>query len=201
MASIAIYPEPDSQVEVIMTPPHNPDLVLDIPKPILNSRYTAHFMEYKSAIQNANQESPTRSRYHHHRTRTLTTCTSSSDGSPQSGLTDEISSAETLLCDGMLFLRDDLVSPIPDLLHSIEKSYPRYGPSRYIIESDATFTMWSRRGWLNLGSVVTLIVGLIALFAIWPAYAYVNRFAKLDLQTRTLMRKSGPFGRSDLPRR
>ncbi|KAH9812101.1 hypothetical protein DFH28DRAFT_1130351 [Melampsora americana] len=187
--SMSIHPEVDSPVEVIMTPqpPQNLELVLEIPKPVVNSRYTAHFMEYKSVIETADQESPTRSRYHNRRAHTHTNSTSSSDGSPQSGLTDEISSAETLLCDGMLFLRDDLVSPIPDLLHSVEKTYPRHGPAR--------------RGWMNLGSVITLTIVLIALFAIWPAYAYVNRFAKIDLQTQDLMRQSGPFARSDLPRR
>ncbi|EGG09182.1 uncharacterized protein MELLADRAFT_115854 [Melampsora larici-populina 98AG31] len=191
MASIAIYPEPDSQVEVIMTPPHNPELVLEIPKPILNSRYTAHFMEYKSAIQNVDQDSPTRSRYHDRRAHTHTTGSTSSDGSPQSGFTDEISSAETLLCDGMLFLRDDLVSPIPDLLHSMEKNYPRYGHARYIIESDTTFTMWSRRGWLNLDASTWSDTSESTFFVVWPVYAYVNRFAKMDLQTRAMMRKSG----------
>ncbi|KAG0143241.1 hypothetical protein CROQUDRAFT_673064 [Cronartium quercuum f. sp. fusiforme G11] len=98
---------------------------------------------------------------------------------------------------------EDLLNDKPDPLHTIEKPYPRQGRSRYIIESDRTFTIFSLRGFLNLGAVFSLLGVLLFLFGIWPIYAYANRHvgSKHDLENTKLSKLSGPFEASDLPQR
>ncbi|EGG04336.1 uncharacterized protein MELLADRAFT_72415 [Melampsora larici-populina 98AG31] len=97
---------------------------------------------------------------------------------------------------------DDLMGNTSDPLHSIEKVYPRQGRSRYITETGNPFTIWSLRGWLNLGAVTFLFVLLIGLFALLPIYQYATRTAtSLDDKTLELSRQSGPFEVSQLPQR
>ncbi|KAH9812103.1 hypothetical protein DFH28DRAFT_417205 [Melampsora americana] len=113
-------------------------------------------------------------------------------------ITDEITSRDNLGCSGLSFFCDDFLPATPDTLHTNEKPYPRRGISRYIIETDLNYTIYSYRGWLNLGFVVFLIFTMMYVFAIWPIYQYLARVGTTN-PTDEWSRQSGPFQSSDLP--
>ncbi|KAG0141449.1 hypothetical protein CROQUDRAFT_663880 [Cronartium quercuum f. sp. fusiforme G11] len=134
---------------------------------------TAHFMNHKLPSESDSYDPPLSarsSRFH---------SLSSTIHSTQSSrlltiITDSPANKDNLGCSGLLFMSDDYLTLTPDSLHTITQSYPRRGPSRYIIETDNAFTVWSPRGWLNLLFLVILLVGLIVLFVVWPIMKYVS---------------------------
>lgn len=67
-------------------------------------------------------------------------------------MTEDCSSEDKAGSSNLSLYEDDAFGiSSDDPLDSLEKAYPRKGPSRYIIESDNRFTLWSLRGWLNIG--------------------------------------------------
>lgn len=129
------------------------DLMIEIPKPAhtITARYTAHFMEPKPSLILDESESPTRSRYHHRRVHSISSAITQRSLSPPSTITDDLSIAEKFVTSDLSLIYDEFTPITPDALHPLENPYPRHGPARYIMESDRSFTLWSKRGWLNLG--------------------------------------------------
>ncbi|KAG0149775.1 hypothetical protein CROQUDRAFT_130990 [Cronartium quercuum f. sp. fusiforme G11] len=195
-----------SQIELVITPNRiqTPDLILEIPQPIIrHSRYVAHFMDHQPIFQIDNLESPTQSRYHH---RKVFSCSSAMTKSEISSSSNGGSPESLLLVNDLAILEkvimnDELVQVMPDdTLHNISADpYPRYGPSRYIIETDTTLTLWSKRGWLNFGSLLTLILVLITLFAVYPVYNHFKPSHKMDPITQSFFSRGGPFTQFELP--
>lgn len=113
-------------------------------------------------------------------------------------ITDQSTNRDNLGCSGLSFFCDDFLPATPDSLHANEKPYPRRGTSRYIIETDLSFTIYSYRGWLNLGFVILLTFTMTYVFAVWPIYNYVTRVGEAN-PTEEWSRQSGPFDSSNLP--
>ncbi|KAH9821776.1 hypothetical protein DFH28DRAFT_882720 [Melampsora americana] len=162
-------------------------------------RSSSQSAEYTLNISHSDEGSPTqdshllRPPFFRDQTNRQSTC---------SDITEECQRAENDSDGECSVVYDDLMGNTSDPLHSIEKVYPRQGRSRYIMESGDPFTIWSLRGWANLGAVTFLFVGLIGLFAFLPIYQYITRTASsLDDQTLELSRQSGPFEVSQLPQR
>ncbi|KNZ48932.1 hypothetical protein VP01_531g13 [Puccinia sorghi] len=51
--------------------------------------------------------------------------------------------------DFLFFEQENSRPSSPDILHIPGKLLPPYGPSRYILEADRGFAIYSKRGWFN----------------------------------------------------
>lgn len=162
-------------------------------------RHSTQSAEYTLNVANSAENSPTQES---HPLRPPFFRDQTNRQSTASDITEEFQGAENGSDGDCAVVYDDLMGNTSDPLHTIEKAYPRQGRSRYIMESGNPFTIWSLRGWLNLGAVTFLFVVLIGLFGLLPIYQYATRTASsLDDQTLDLSRQSGPFEVSQLPQR